>query len=132
MAIICLDTDIIVDIIRADKPISKLVGIQYIGSCTTMITLLELYYGAFKSGKSSDIALVESLKSDVAILELSKEDAKLAGRIMADLDKKGLKTDFRDVVIGAMCINRKMAVMTRNLKHFKRMEDYGLIIKTIT
>jgi predicted nucleic acid-binding protein len=131
MAIVCLDTDVLVDIIRADEPLSRLRGIRYLGSCTTIITLLELYYGAFKSGKQDDLALIEFLKNDIVVLELSEGDVKLAGKIMADLDKKGLKVDFRDVVIGAICINEKITLMTRNIKHFKRMESYGLSITTV-
>ena len=131
MALVCLDTDILIDIIRADEPLYKLRSIEYLGSCTTIITLLELYYGAFKSGKAADLTLVGLLKNDIAILELSEDDVRLAGKIMANLDIKGQKTDFRDVVIGSMCINRKMRLMTRNLKHFKRMVPYGLSLATV-
>ena len=131
MAIVCLDTDILIDAIRAEEPLSRLASISGSGACATIITILELYYGAFKSKNAGDVALVDLLKNDITIIDLNEEDARLAGKMMAELDKKGSRLDFRDVAIGAICINRRMTLITRNTKHFGRLSAYGLLVANI-
>ncbi|HVC58538.1 MAG TPA: type II toxin-antitoxin system VapC family toxin [Candidatus Acidoferrales bacterium] len=130
MAIVCLDTDLIVDMIRGHAPLSELLALSSMGVSTTMINILELYYGAYKSGKASDLALIDALSGSITVMDLSVEDVKLAGMMMASLDSKGQKLDFRDVVIGAICINRDLAVLTKNIKHFGRMKRFGLKAKS--
>jgi predicted nucleic acid-binding protein len=99
MATICLDTNIIIDLLNGKESLSHFNSATQIGLNTTIISLMELYYGSFKSNRIEDTALVESLSDDMNIIRLAEQDAKLAGMIMATLDKKGKKIDFRDVVI---------------------------------
>jgi predicted nucleic acid-binding protein len=129
MAIVCLDTDIVIDIIRGKRALSDFLSITSRGTCTTTITTLELYYGAYKSGKESNVVLIDSLNVDIAIADIEYHDMKLAGRIMAELEKSGKKLEFRDVLIGAICINRGFSILTRNKRHFERLREYGLSIE---
>lgn len=131
MAIVCLDTDIVVDMLRGKGPLSDFLSVASQGTCTTSITMLELYYGAYKSESKSDIALVDALNIDLAIVDIEHHDMKLAGRIMAELEKRGKKLEFRDVLIGTICINRGFSILTRNKKHFERLREYGLVIETL-
>ncbi|MCL4382115.1 type II toxin-antitoxin system VapC family toxin [Candidatus Marsarchaeota archaeon] len=128
MASYCLDTDVIVNIIRGRQPLDFIVSVSALGVSTTIINLMELYYGAYKSGKTSDLALVDSLSKNLVIVQISDGDVRLAGKIMAELDNKGLRTDFRDVMVGAICINRDLILITRNMKHFNRMKIFGLSV----
>ena len=129
MAAVCLDTDIVVDIIHGKGPLSDFLSVTSKGACTTSITMLELYYGAYKSDRKSDIAMVDALNMDLAIVDIEHHDMKLAGRIMAELEKRGKKLEFRDVLIGTICINRGFSILTRNKKHFERLREYGLVIE---
>ncbi len=131
MAAICLDTDIVVDIIRGKGILSDYISATSGGTCTTSITMLELYYGAYKSSRQGDVALVDALSADLAIIDIGYQDMKLAGRIMAELEKQGKKLEFRDVLIGTICINRRISILTRNRKHFRRLKEYGLVIESI-
>ena len=128
MASYCLDTDVIVNIIRGRQPLDFIVSVSALGVSTTIINLMELYYGAYKSGKTSDLALVDSLSKNLVIVQISDGDVRLAGKIMAELDNKGLRTDFRDVMVGAICINRDLILITRNMKNFNRMKIFGLSV----
>jgi tRNA(fMet)-specific endonuclease VapC len=113
MATICLDTNIIIDLLNGKESLSHFNSATQIGLNTTIISLMELYYGSFKSNRIEDTALVESLSDDMNIIRLAEQDAKLAGMIMATLDKKGKKLDFRDVVIAAICINNDMQLLLK-------------------
>jgi tRNA(fMet)-specific endonuclease VapC len=126
MEAVCLDTDVIVDLIRGSIPLVELLTELEAGACTTSITIAELYYGLFKSGTPRDLEIVDKLSKDLLIIDFSVSDAKLAGNIMAGMEKKGKKLDFRDVAIGAICINRKLRLSTRNKKHFTRLVEFGL------
>lgn len=132
MASYCLDTDVLVNIIRGRQSPDFIMSVSAFGVSTTMINLMELYYGAYKSGKSSDLALVDSLSKNLVIMQISEEDVRLAGKIMAELDNKGQKTDFRDVMISSICINRNLILITRNMKHFNRMKIFGLSVSDAT
>ena len=131
MAIVCLDTDIVVDMIHGKEPLSDFLSVASQGTCATSITMLELYYGAYKSDRKSDITLVDALSVDIAIVDIEHHDMKLAGRIMAELEKRGKKLEFRDVLIGTICINRGFSILTRNKRHFERLREYGLVIETL-
>ncbi len=131
MAAVCLDTDIVVDMIRGKRPLSDFLSVTSQGTCTTSITMLELYYGAYKSNRKGDITLIDALNVDMAIIDIDYHDMKLAGRIMAELEKRGKKLEFRDVLIGTICINRGFSILTRNKKHFERLREYGLVIEAL-
>lgn len=130
MAIVCLDTDIIVGILRGRRTVaSEYLSYDNFGAVTTIVTLMELYYGAFKSDKASDVGLVDSLSKDLPIINMSEDDAKLTAEMMADLDSTGVHVEVNDILIAAICINRGMHLMTDNIRHFSRMEKFGLIVQ---
>ena len=70
------------------------------------------------------------LNTDMAIINIDYHDMKLADRIMAYLEKRGKKLEFRNVLIGTICVNRGFSILTGNKKHFERLKDYGLVIET--
>ncbi len=131
MASLCLDTDVVVGIIRGAQPIDSLMALIPLGVSTTIVTIMELYYGAHKSGKEERIGIVDNVCKSITVMDILEKDAKLAGKIMAELDKEGKKLDFRDVMIGSICINNDMVLVTNNTKHFERMEKYGLSVESM-
>jgi tRNA(fMet)-specific endonuclease VapC len=124
MEALCLDTDILVNVIRGKLSLAPFANHA---TSTTIITLLELYYGAYKRNPQ-DVALIDFLSRTIEVISLKEDDVKLAGKIMASLEATGKKLDFRDIMIGAICINRKLTILTKNLKHFERMREFGLSI----
>jgi predicted nucleic acid-binding protein len=126
MEAVCLDSDVIVDLIRGSAPLAELLTEVSSGVCTTSITVAELYYGLFKSGTFRDMDIVDKISKDLLVIDFSVFDAKLAGSIMAEMEKRGKKLDFRDVAIASICINRGFRLSTRNKKHFTRLIEFGL------
>lgn len=121
-----LDTDVIIDHLRKKKPIQE----QTLDNgAISIITLGELIYGAYKSAHP-DKSLI-TLKNDLQFLELeviNVNEIILAefGRVKADLEDKGERLDDFDILIGATAKNRNLILVTRNIKHFRRIEGLRL------
>ena len=49
-----------------------------------------------------------------------------AGEIWIELKKSGELIDDRDVLIASVAITKNIPLLTRNVKHFKRLERFGL------
>lgn len=117
---ICLDTDIVVDILRRrEDVIEELKKISFTPAITA-ITVTELFMGE-RRGENLELLLRE-----MKFYPLDFEAAVIAGKIYKELKKKGKLIDFRDLLIGAICIKFNLPLMTRNTRHFKRLTMYGL------
>lgn len=121
----CLDTDLLVGILRGSGDTRKIMerldeeGVQF----TTSINVFELFVGAFLSRKrDTNLRSVESLLAKLSIIELDAETAKLAGLVAARLKQRGVGIDFRDVLIAAIALSHDLTIITRNVRHFSRIE----------
>lgn len=121
---ICLDTDVLVDVLRGKEEailFLKELAPRAVLS-TTYITLFELYHGAAVShAKEQNINKIDELKQKLLILNLTNESVKDAGRILAELEKKGELIDFRDLLIGTTAKNQGFKMKTNNQKHFRKI-----------
>ena len=61
--------------------------------------------------------------NSIATLPLDKKSAIKAGDIELHLIKKGQKVDIEDLMIGAIAIVNNEKLITRNEKHFKRINE---------
>ena len=133
-----LDTDLLIGILRGKKE-----AVDYAKKldkegrqATTVINVFELYYGLYSAKiplktRMKRIKGLESLLSRLDIMILEQSDAKLAAEIAGKLRLIGKPIEIRDVLIAAIAINRKLPVVTRNIKHFERIAEINksLIIK---
>lgn len=127
---ICLDTDILVDLLRNKKEALTFIEANELTNnlATTYINLFELYYGAMiSSSKEQNLAALEKLISRLRILNLSKASVHEAGKIMAALVKDGNQVDFRDMFIGTIALTEGFCIKTRNIKHFKKITNLRVI-----
>ena len=90
---VCLDTTFFADLFRknpaAEKKLYELANDTEIVS-TTVMTIAELYYGAYKSRSiSEEIKNVASVLNSFLILEMNPEGAKMFGEILSTLEKTG-------------------------------------------
>ena len=127
---ICLDTDILIGLLRDKQEAIAFIEANELANnlATTYINLFELYYGVMiSSSKEQNLAAVEKLSSRLRILNLSKSSVHEAGRIMAELTKEGNPVDFRDVFIGTIALTEGFSLKTNNLKHFKKIKNLRII-----
>ena len=123
---ICLDTDFLVNFLRNKREEKDFISQNEtkIAFVTTIITLFELYYGAYKSQRIENVLKVEELQHRLNVLPLSKESVKKKQeKILADLEKKGEMIDFRDLFIGCISHAEGFCLKTKNKKHFQRIPE---------
>ena len=121
-----LDTDVLIGFLRgrnkALKQEFERVLHKDIPLFMSIITLGELYVGAFKSDNTrKNMFLVNSLKDKVEILELNEEIILLYGEIEAVLEKAGKKIGDFDVLIASTAMNYNLTLMSGNKRHFGKV-----------
>jgi len=91
------------------------------------ISVYELYYGGFYSGK---VKSVEDVLSMMTPFDWSVEDSKRAAQLHASLSKSGETLSVKDVLIAGPCIARNVPLVTRNVSHFRRIKGLKVINST--
>jgi predicted nucleic acid-binding protein len=119
----CLDTDILIDLLRGKERAVKYVESmsKRIRLVTTVISAFELYYGAYKYKRDTE-KLDEFLKS-MEILPFTIIEAKKAAEIEANLESQGEVIGLKDVLISSIAISNNCTIVTGNVKHFNKIQD---------
>jgi tRNA(fMet)-specific endonuclease VapC len=123
---VCCDTTFIIDLIRKDSyAINKLKEVvsNREGLSITVITVAELYYGAYKSKNvEEEIFRIHETILRFSILEMNEESAKEYGRIRALLERRGIKIPDRDLFIAAISLSHdENVIITRNKRDFEEI-----------
>ena len=93
-----------------------------------VITLMELYYGAFKSKKvTSNVAKIKTLENALEILPVGQEITEIFGMEKARLERYGKPLDDFDLVLGCCALAYNLILVTNNVKHFKRIESLRIV-----
>jgi len=88
------------------------------------ITLAELYFGAFKSGKEkhfNDVSEISKLFDKLPIQYTRKY-----GEIRWELEKQGLRIGDMDMFIAATALEENLILVTGNIKHFERVPGLAI------
>ncbi len=129
---VCLDTTFLADLFRknpaAEKKLKELVETQKEISITVM-TLAELYYGAYKSSRmEEEKENIEQIKRKFLIQEMNESGAQKFGELLRRLEKSGKKISDRDVLIAAIALSKgENTIVTRNEKDFTRISELSVI-----
>ena len=124
-----MDTDFLIAVLRGDRsaiPVIEELDREKI-RFTTAINAFELYAGAYYTGGKA-VEEAKNLLSKFHIIHFDDACAKRAGEIFATLKKKGAPLDVRDVMIAAVASTYDLTLITRNVRHFSRIE--GLKVKS--
>jgi len=119
-----LDTDTIVYILKGHPVAEKNLRRYYhdpIKLC--IITLMELYYGAYKSHRVvSNLAKIKTLENTFEILPLGQETVEIFGQQKSRLEKVGTPLDDFDLILGCCALSHNLILVANNTRHFKKME----------
>jgi tRNA(fMet)-specific endonuclease VapC len=128
---VCLDTTFVIDFIRNDKGAVNLFEKLKFGESITIASpsIMEVMLGvhlSFKPEKERNEIMI--LLSSARILPLGYNSALLAGKINAELVLSGETLSTSDIMIGAICKHNNQTLITRNKKHFEKID--GLKLET--
>ena len=129
---VCLDTAFLADLFRknpaAEKKLKEFVE-AHVEISITVMTVAELYYGAYKSNRAKEEkAKVEQVKRAFLILELNEDGAQKFGELLTRLEQSGKRISDRDVLIAAIAISKgENTIVTRNETDFVRISELSVI-----
>ncbi|MFO7665274.1 MAG: type II toxin-antitoxin system VapC family toxin [Desulfobacterales bacterium] len=96
------------------------------------VTLMELYYGAYKSRKvESNLANIKALENALEIIPTGRESAEIFGSYKSRLEKLGTPLDDFDLILASCALANNMVLVTNNTRHFERIEGLKLTNWTI-
>lgn len=117
-----LDTDVCIALIKGQHGIQERIrDIDPMDIKISDITLAELYFGAYKSGREKhfdDVRKIYSLFESYPIRHLRKY-----GELRWILEQKGMKIGDMDMSIAATALEEDLILVTGNTDHFERITD---------
>ena len=129
---LCLDTDVLIDYLRKPSPETKrfMEGVfeKKLHACITSINAFEIWYGAFLAPEKTHLALcTEDFLNQLEVVDFDYASSVEAGRVLADLRKRGEPLEIRDLFVGCICKVSNMPLITRNFKHYKRISGLKIL-----
>ena len=123
-----LDTDTIIYSLKGNTNIQENLR-QHVNDLLhiSTITLMELYYGVYKSQHiDANLAKIKTLEQSFDILPAEQETAEIFGKIKTRLESDGNRLDDFDLIIASIALTHNLVLVTNNEKHFKRIEGLKL------
>lgn len=119
-----LDTDTIIYIIKGNEQVKQKLRFHLNDPIkTSVISLMELYYGAYKSQKtSSNLAKIKKIEQSLEVLPIDTGSVDIFGRLKSEYELQGKRLDDFDLAIAACALTNSLILVTNNEKHFKRIE----------
>jgi tRNA(fMet)-specific endonuclease VapC len=120
-----VDTNIVIAAFAGEQAVVDLLH-RSPAVCVPVITLGELYYGAWKSFRMDEnLDRVDDLTKDFLPVSCDEETAKFYGRIKNQLRRDGRKIPSNDIWIAAIAMQHDLTLVTRDT-HFQNVEDLSL------
>ncbi len=123
---ILLDTNVCIGVINR-RPASILQRLQAADprrslSKISSVSIFELTFGAYKSARrQANTEALDVFLRSVEILPFDAEDARIAGGIRADLERKRRPIGPYDYLIAAQALRHNLMLITANEKEFARV-----------
>ena len=123
-----LDTDTVIFSLKGNPAVQENLRLHiHEPMGMSVITLMELYYGAYKSKKiTSNLAKIKILEQSFSILPAGTESAEIFGILKSQLEMKGTRLDDFDLAIAACALTHNLTLVTNNDTHFKRIDGLKL------
>jgi predicted nucleic acid-binding protein len=99
-----------------------------LNACITSINAFEIWLGAFLAPEKAQLAqCTEDFLNQFEVVGFDYASSVEAGRVLADLRKRGEPIEIRDLFVGCICKVSNMQIITRNLKHYKRIRGLKIL-----
>lgn len=125
---ICVDSDFCIALLKGDEDAKKIMQkLEFEGAVyITSISVFEILY-VTKNLKRSRRISTEKLINSLEVLPFDYKSAVKASDIGTKLAKKGEMIGIKDLFIGAIALTNGCKLVTRNVKHFKKIDGVEII-----
>ncbi|MCW4007148.1 MAG: type II toxin-antitoxin system VapC family toxin [Candidatus Bathyarchaeota archaeon] len=133
IARVCIDTDVLIDYLRKPslevRRVMECIFEKKLNACITSINAFEIWFGAYLAlhDKAKLAQCTKEFLSQMEVVDFNYNSAVEAGRVLADLRKCGEPIEIRDLFVGCICKVSGMTLITRNLKHYKRISGLRVL-----
>jgi tRNA(fMet)-specific endonuclease VapC len=129
---VCLDTDVLIDYLRKPSPevkrLMERVFEKKLNAFITSINAFEIWFGAYLAPEKAQLArCTEEFLGQLEIVDFDYESSVEAGRVLAYLRKRGEPIEIRDLFVGCICKVSDTPLITRNLKHYRRIQGLKVL-----
>ena len=126
-----LDTDIVSNPLKKNPSaslLSRLGLVQTKDLYTSSITVGEMNYGALRGPRAEEFVqrLERELWPNYQILDFDAAAARVYARIRVLLERRGAGLDEPDLRIAAIALDRRLTLVTGNLRHFERIDGLSV------
>jgi tRNA(fMet)-specific endonuclease VapC len=123
-----LDTDTVIYILKGDPATTEHLKRHIHDSMKiSVVTYMELYYGAYKSQRiTANAARVKALGQSIEMAPINAAVAETFGMIKAALESGGHRLDDFDLAIAATALAYNLVLVTNNTDHFSRIDGLRL------
>ena len=128
-----LDTDTLIYNLKGNEEIKRNLQDHFEDPMKIcVITIMELYYGAYKSKKiTGNLSKVRTIENAFEIISVNSECAEILGMLKASLKKSGMLLDDFDLIIASCAMTNNLTLVTNNTKHFSRIDGLKLTNWTV-
>jgi predicted nucleic acid-binding protein len=123
--ILLLDTTVLIDLLRGRKDRRELVAELVEGGltlATAAINVGEVYAGM----RRGEEARTEALLTNLVIVPMTVEIARLAGKLKCEWARKGQTYSLPDMIVAATGMEHRAVLMTDNRKDFRMISGLEL------
>lgn len=129
---LCLDSATLIDLIRGQTPNVRDNYRAAVGSgfefAVPAVVMHELFSGiATSRNPAVERKRMEEALIGLPVLDLTADDVETTGRVAADLRARGRPIGDLDTLIAGQALARGWVVVTRNVRHFGRVQGLPLI-----
>jgi len=123
---VVFDSDVVIDLLRGRKREQEFFEhLLTKNFCfLTSISLFEIAHGAYQLKRPKEIDHVQNV---FPILNFDAASALIAALVRPELQKKGITIPAYDLLIGAICLNHNLPLLTGNTKHFVKIPELMVI-----
>jgi len=128
-ATLCIDTDILIDFLRAHGEQARLfeAALERYPCAVTSITVYELGLGIERSARHADRRHLQRVLDVVEVVPFDLTAARVSAHVDASLHRDGIRLHFPDLFIAGICLARDLSLLTRNRTHFSRIPQLVLL-----
>ena len=119
-----LDTDIIIYSLKGNEIVRRNLRLHLNDPIKiSAVTLMELYYGAYKSKRvANNLAKIKTIENTLEIISISRELVEIFGILKSNLEKAGKPLDDFDLILASTAMTHNLTIVTHNEKHFSRID----------